>query len=406
MELWPGTVDAPLDRRRLKPIGLRLAGLALLAVTGQLVLNQAVVTIGRGLGKNWTIFTTGFDFHPIWELEIWLVRGLPGPRWYGAGFSNAWPPPHEVLLAPLAFLSYDGAHVASLLLTAALMVFAVVLWSSDRFGLPGPSGRLRVAWPILLSAPLVAVIWIDQLQAALGLAALSLAIWAQRRDKWWLVGIAASVGMIRVLNAIPILCILLLGGWRRPRQLGIALGAAAAFMAPLLFISYLWDHTFITDYIAGITAYPFNGPPKAVVHSIGPWGIGVLMLVGCAVGIFLLRKNAGRPLDPGRAAVTMGFTLWLAPLGGLYPAIFALPALIRLGMRQGFSAVPWIAAAGPWLAILAVSPWLLGPDPGMTLNYVSFIDYGLLLLAYPLLRIPPEVASAIPRISADRSSIS
>ena len=33
-------------------------------------------------------------------------------------------------------------------------------------------------------------------------------------------------------------------------------------------------------------------------------------------------------------------------------------------------------------------------------------DYGLLLLAYPLLRIPPEVASAIPRISADRSSIS
>ena len=406
MELWPGTVDAPLDRRRLKPIGLRLAGLALLAVTGQLVLNQAVATIGRGLGKNWTIFTTGFDFHPIWELEIWLVRGLPGPRWYGAGFSNAWPPPHEVLLAPLAFLSYDGAHVASLLLTAALMVFAVVLWSSDRFGLPGPSGRLRVAWPILLSAPLVAVIWIDQLQAALGLAALSLAIWAQRRDKWWLVGIAASVGMIRVLNAIPILCILLLGGWRRPRQLGIALGAAAAFMAPLLFISYLWDHTFITDYIAGITAYPFNGPPKAVVHSIGPWGIGVLMLVGCAVGIFLLRKNAGRPLDPGRAAVTMGFTLWLAPLGGLYPAIFALPALIRLGMRQGFSAVPWIAAAGPWLAILAVSPWLLGPDPGMTLNYVSFIDYGLLLLAYPLLRIPPEVASAIPRISADRSSIS
>src|ERR1700680_3004326 len=118
---------------------LRLAGLAMLAITGQLVLNQAVATIGRGLGKDWTIFTLGFDFHPIWELDIWLVRGLPGPRWYGAGFSNAWPPPHEVLLSPLAFLSYDGAHVASLVLTAALVVFAVVLWSSDRFGLPGPN---------------------------------------------------------------------------------------------------------------------------------------------------------------------------------------------------------------------------------------------------------------------------
>src|SRR5207302_1599232 len=115
-------------------------------------------------------------------------------------------------------------------------------------------------------------------------------------------GIAASVGMIRVLNAIPVLCILLYGGWRKPRQLGIALGAAAAFMAPLLFISYLWDHTFITDYVAGITAYPFNGTPKA-------------------------------------------------------------------------------------------STQLLGPDPGLILTFVGFIDYGLLLLAYPLLRIPPEQSS-------------
>jgi len=384
---------------------LRYPLLALFAIAGQLIFNQAVATIGRSQSKPWTVFTAGFDFWPIWVYDHLFVHGQHPGFWYGPGVSNAWPPPHEVLLAPFGFLSYDAAHIASMVATAVLIVFALLLWSRD-WVTRATSAWSRTAWPILLSAPVFAVIWIDQLQAAVGLAALSLAIWAQRRDRWWLVGIAASVGMIRVLNAIPILCILLLGGWRRPRQLGIALGAAAAFMAPLLFISYLWDHTFITDYIAGITAYPFNGPPKAVVHSIGPWGIGVLMLIGCAVGIFLLRKNAGRPLDPGRAAVTMGFTLWLAPLGGLYPAIFALPALIRLGMRQGFSAVPWIAAAGPWLAILAVSPWLLGPDPGMTLNYISFIDYGLLLLAYPLLRIPPEVASAIPRISADRSSIS
>jgi hypothetical protein len=379
---------------------LRLAGLALLAVAGQLVLNQAVATVGRGLGKNWTIFTTGFDFHPIWELDIWLVRGLPGPRWYGAGFSNAWPPPHEVLLSPLAFLSYDAAHVVSMILTAALMVFAVWLWSQDdprRSELGSQGHPLRsMCWPMLLSAPLFAVIWIDQLQAALGLAGLSLAIWAQRRNRWWLVGIAAAVGTIRVLNAIPILCILLLGAWRKPRQLGIAMAAAAGFMAPLLVISYLWDHTFITDYIAGITAYPFNGTPKAVTHSLGPWGIGLLMLAGSAAALFVVRKDAGRPLDPGRAALAMGLTVPLAPLGGLYPAIFTLPALIRLGMRPGFSALPWMAAAGPWLVILALSPWLLSRDPGLTLNFVSFIDYALLLLAYPLLRIPPEarVASA------------
>jgi hypothetical protein len=380
-----------LAKRR---IGLSLVGLSVLAAAGQLVLNGAIATIGQSQGKHWTIFTTGYDFWPIW-LRDGVVRGAGNLPWYGAGVSNAWPPPHEVLLAPLAFLSYDGAHLVSIGLTAALMVFTVWLWSGSGFG-RSASGGSRFAWPILFSAPLFAVVWIDQLQAALGLAALSLAIWAQRREKWWLVGIAAAIGMIRVLNAIPILCILLLSGWRKPRQLGVAVGAAAASMAPLLLISYLWDHTFITDYIAGITAYPFNGVPKAVTHSIGPWGLGVMMMIGCGAALWLVRKDSGRPLDPGRAALAMALTVPLAPLGGLYPAIFTLPALIRLGRRPGFSAVPWIAALAPWMVILSLSPWLLGPDPGLVLDFVSFIAYALCLLAYPLLRIPAEaeVASA------------
>ena len=371
---------------------LGYAGLTLLAVAGQLVFNEAVATIIRSQGKPWTILTPQYDFSPIWTPTYLFLSGQAVPHWYGIGISNAWPPPHEVLLAPFGLLPYQAAHVASMLATAALMVFTVGLWSRDAAARPAP-GSARIAWPFLLCAPLFAVVWIDQLQAALGLAALSLAIWAQRRQKWWLVGIAASVGMIRVLNAIPVLCILLYGGWRKPRQLGIALGAAAAFMAPLLFISYLWDHTFITDYVAGITAYPFNGTPKAVTQSIGPWGLGVIMAIGCGAALWLVRKDAGRPLDPGRAALAMGLTVPLAPLGGLYPAIFTLPALIRLGRRSGFSAVPWIGAVGPWVLILVLSPWLLGPDPGLILTFVGFIDYGLLLLAYPLLRIPPEQSS-------------
>lgn len=379
---------------------MKLGGLALLALGGQLVLNEAVATIGRGLGKDWTIFTVGFDFWPIWRDDHFFVSGRGDPHWYGAGISNAWPPPHEVLLAPFSFLSFSGAHVASVLACLALMVFVVLLWSEDSFGLRGTTGATRIAWPILLSAPVFAVIWIDQLQAALGLAALSLAIWAQRREKWWLVGIAAAVGMIRVLNAIPVLVILLLGGWGKPRQLGIAVGAAAAFMAPLLFVSFLWDHTFITDYIAGLSAYPYNGTPKVATHSIGLWGLAVLMLVGCAAAVWLVRRDVGRPLDPGRAALAMGLTVPLAPLGGLYPAIYTLPALIRLGQRPGFALIPWIAAIAPWALVITLSPLLLGKDPGLTLNYLSFLDYGLVLLAYPLLRIPPEAEADTPQFAS------
>lgn len=362
-----------------------------LAGAGQLVFSQAVINITHSQPQGWTF---GYDFWPIWYVDSLFVHGHHYALWYGAGISNAWPPPHEVLLAPFGLLDYDGAHAASILLTAALMVLAIVLWSVPPSG-PFPTGGRRarwssIAWPLLLSAPVFSVILIDQLQAALGLAALSLAIWAQRREKWWLVGIAAAVGMIRVLNAVPVLCILLLGGWRRPRQLAVATGAAAAFMAPLLFVSYLWDHAFITDYLAGLTAYPYNAVPKVATLSFGIWGLGLLLMIECAIALWLVRHEVGRPLDPGRSALGMAVTVALAPLGGLYPGIFALPAVIRLGRRPGFAAAPWIAAIGPWLVILALSPWLLRQSPGMTLNYLSFIDYGLLVLCYPLLRIPPE----------------
>jgi len=39
---------------------------------------------------------------------------------------------------------------------------------------------------------------------------------------------------------------------------------------------------------------------------------------------------------------------------------------------------------------------LLGRDPGLTLNFISFLDFGLLLLAYPLLRMPPEANASAP----------
>jgi hypothetical protein len=240
------------------------------------------------------------------------------------------------------------------------------------------------------------VVFIDQLQAAVGLLALSLALWAQRRERWWLVGVAGAFGMIRVANAIPVLVILLVSFWGKPRQLAIAVGSGLLAMAPLIAISFAWDPNWIRDYIDGISAYPFNGTAKLASHSLGYPGLGLLALLSCVVAIWLNRRQIGGRLDPGRAALAMGITVLVAPLGGLYCAIFVLPALLRLGMRRGFWMVPWIAALVPWLSILALSPALVGRDPGLVLNSISFLDFGLLLLAYPLLRMPPESESAEP----------
>jgi hypothetical protein len=378
-----------------------LAILAMLALAGQLILNAAAATIGRGLGKDWTIFTTGFDFWPIWREDRYWITGQHAPYWYGKGISDAWPPPHEVAFAPLSVLSFDAAHVVTIVMCAVLMVVALLLWARRA----GGRGFGAAVWPVMLSAPVFAVVWIDQLQSVTGVCALSLALWAQRKNLWWLVGPAAAFGVIRVPNAIPVLVMLLLGGWGRWRQLGIAALAGLAFMAPMMFVAFLWDPHWITDYIAGINSYPFNGAPKLASGSFGYGGLAALVVVGCAAALWLVRRDVGRPLEPGRAALGMALTVLVAPLGGLYSAIFVLPALIQLGLRRGFWIVPWIAAAGPWVVIVALSPLLLGADPGLTLNYVSFIDYGLLLLAYPLLRIPPgadvsHVPWRVPRPSA------
>ncbi|HEY8738142.1 MAG TPA: glycosyltransferase 87 family protein [Candidatus Dormibacteraeota bacterium] len=382
-------MTAPLKRFRW---AFALGGLAALAIMGQLALNQAAVTIASGLGEARTLVTLGKDFWPIWRDDHQFTSGQGDPFWYGRGISNAWPPPHEVAFAPLSYLPWSAAQLVSVALCAALMVFTMLLWSK-REGLY----RLRSGlWPMLLSAPVFAVVWIDQLQAVAGLAALSLALWAQRTNRSWLVGVAAAFGVIRVANAIPVLVILLLSFWGKPKQLGIALGSAMLAMAPLVAISFLWDPHWVTDYIDGISAYPFNGTAKVASQSLGYPGLGLLALISSAVAIWLIRRDIGGRLDPGRSAMTMAITVLVAPLGGLYCAIFVWPALIRLGLRRGFWMVPWIAAGVPWVVILALSPLLLGRDPGLTLNFISFLDFGLLLLAYPLLRMPPEANASAP----------
>ncbi|MDQ6884305.1 MAG: DUF2029 domain-containing protein [Candidatus Dormibacteraeota bacterium] len=385
-----GSATAP-DRARLRS-SIALGGLAVLAVAGQLVLNQAAVTIAHSLGEVRGLFTVGRDFWPIWYYNRYIISGQGSSHVYGLGRANPWPPPHELAFAPLSYLPWEVVHLLSTVATAAVILLAVLLWSKKEELFALRSGL----WPMLLTAPVFAVIWIDQLPAALGLLALSLAIWAQRRERWWLVGVAGAVSMIRVANAVPVLLILLLSFWGKPKQLGIAIGSALLAMAPLATISFIWDPHWITDYINGIAAYPFNGTAQVASHSFGYSGLGMLALVGTLVGVFLTRRGLGGRLDPGRAALAIGITVVVAPLGGLYCGIFALPALIRLGMRPGFWMVPWIAAIGPWAIVLGLSPFLLGHDPGLALIYVSFIDFGLLLLAYPLLRMPPEVeASAI-----------
>jgi Glycosyltransferase family 87 len=379
---------------------LALGLLAVMAIAGQLVLNQAATTLSLGEGKPRTILTFGFDFFPFWYWDRFFTLGHGLADWYGKA-ANAYPPPHEVLMAPFSYLPRDAAQVVSIVGSAVLMGFVVWLWArpGDRGGLNLTSG----AWPILLSAPVFAVVVIDQFQAAFGLAALSLALWAQRRNYWWLVGPAAGLGLIRTANAIPILAILLIGGWGKWRQLAIAIGSTIAVFLPLVLISFAWDPHWPAHYVTGIALYPSSGAPKVASGHFGYWGLALLAIGASLLAVLLVWRDRGRPLDAGRSALGMALTLPITPLSGLYSAVFVLPAILQLGLREPFRIVPWIAAFGPWAVILAVSPVLLGPSPFIMLTDISLIDFVLLALTYPLLRLPPvadESRQRLERLSA------
>jgi hypothetical protein len=92
----------------------------------------------------------------------------------------------------------------------------------------------------------------------------------------------------------------------------------------------------------------------------------------------------------------MAIGVVVAPLAGLYAAIFVLPAILQLGFRERFRWLPWAVAVFPWLVVLALAPSLLGPDPYLVLADLSVIDFALLAATYPLLRLPPIDATSIP----------
>src|SRR6202011_6399973 len=120
-------------------------------------------------------------------------------------------------------------------LVVAALGISLWLWQE------GDRGVRIALWPVLISLPALHALITDHLFSAIGLLALSLALWAQRRDRWYLVGAAAAFAMIRFTNALPVIAMLLVGAWGSPRRSLRALGAGIVVLAPLVGITSWLD---------------------------------------------------------------------------------------------------------------------------------------------------------------------
>lgn len=356
------------------------AGFVLLAAAGTIELALAIAgPSSQGLTAYFTTYF-GDNWDPL-NSAYGFVHWLPARDWYAGHPPDAHPLPHNLLLfVPFALLPTAWARLLGTVLCAVLVTAGLMLWT-------GPSRTARRAlWPALLSLPVAELLIINHLQAATGLAALSLAVWAQRRDRWGLAGAALAVALLRPGSALPIAVMLLVSGWKQPHRLLQAALGGTEVLAPLLAASFIWDPNWIGDYLANLSHYHLGGAALIAVRLAGPGGFVLLLLVVTAVAGWLALGSAGRPLDLDRTAFVLALCIFSTPFQSVYSGVLVLPAMVRLGSRPGFAAVPWVLSGLAWLAALVVWPIMVGPDRGAAVADLGLVAFWLLIGAYPLLR--------------------
>jgi hypothetical protein len=313
-----------------------------------------------------------------------LSAGAPPSIAY-QGMGAGYPMPHELLFfLPISALPLQVLPLVWWVACLVLVLGALMLWAD------GSAAHRHAIWPALVS--MVVLDAHTHLLAVVGLAALSLAIWAQRRDRWVLVGMAVAIAVMRGGNLLPILAMLAIAAWGRPSRLLVAGAAGAAVMAPAMLLAFIWDPHWPADYISNLRSYTWAGLPLVLVLIGGMPAFAAFQLAVIAAACWLAKSQAGKPLSLDRAALALALTFLSMPEVGAYSALFVLPALVRVGGRPGLAVVPWMASGVAWVgaALLLVSN---GP---IAIAELTALGFWLLLNVYPLLRKPAQAVVAEP----------
>ena len=359
-------------------LGIALFGLVVTAgvveLVGWYIGNGTTASLSSGfagIGDNWAPFRAAQAF----------VHWLPPAGAYAGDPNNAHPLPQILLVfVPLVFLPVSLARLIGSLACALFSVAALRLWAG-----PSPAER-RAVWPALLAPPLVQLVLIDHLQAATGLAALSLAVWAQRRERWFLAGAAMAVAIERPGSALPILAMLAVASRGSPRRILAAVGGAAVVLVPICAASFAWDPGWVSHYLDNLRGYRMAGVPLLAIEFGGSSAFIVMQIGLATLAAWLTVTGPRGPLDLDRAALVCGLSLLTTPEQGLYSGIVLLPSLVRLGSRSGLSAAPWMLSGLAWLATLWLWPLLSGPSRGQGIAWLTLISFGLLVGTFPLAR--------------------
>lgn len=178
----------------------------------------------------------------------------------------------------------------------------------------------------------------------------------------------------------------MIGSWGSPRLVLRALASATLVLGPMVALTTWIDPSWVTDYWRSLAGYPFAGWPRFASAIAGNVGVSLLQVGAAGVAAWLVRKQAGRALDPDRSALGLALTVVSASGQGPYSGIFALPALARVGGRSDVQAVPWIASATAWAALAIAALLFAGPGWQAAWSLFTLVATWFLINTYPLLR--------------------
>jgi len=105
-------------------------------------------------------------------------------------------------------------------------------WAYSSRGFP------RFLVPVMLSVPALQVLNLGQLRSGLGLLGLTIAIFAQRRERWLLVGAGLGIASLRISNALPAAVMIGVGLWGRPKAILRTAAGAAIVLLPLCGLAF------------------------------------------------------------------------------------------------------------------------------------------------------------------------
>jgi hypothetical protein len=224
---------------------------------------------------------------------------------------------------------------------------------------------------------------------------LALALWATRRQRAVVAGLALAAGTLKPqLVIFPALALLLSLAPSPRRRASVALaGALALLVGGSLLLAGFW----FDDYWRLLQAYQDYSTTEFPVLALakpwlGPSASQVLNLLAIAALLMLLAwvlwqsRGSGRPDLPMALAVVV--TQLVVPQTGSYNLVLLLlPAVVVLAyLHRRLFRSRWLATAGRTLiwTTLVVMPWLLWPvvrfDPEMSLDLIILPGLVLVVL--------------------------